>query len=69
MRQRTFYYTWCNRTETDVVCEHCETIVLDVSAGCQHCRQSHERTAHRIAQLKGRQQRREMSETGEFALF
>ena len=69
MRQRTFYYPWCDKTETDYVCEHCETIVLDVAAGCQQCRQSHEKAVQRIEKLKGQQQSIEMSEPGELALF
>lgn len=37
IRKRTFYYPWCDKTETDFVCKHCETIVEDVIAGCQWC--------------------------------
>lgn len=69
MRQRTFYYSWCGKTETDHVCSHCETIVVDVAAGCQHCSQSAEKSAIRIAKLKGTQQRMELSEPTELPLF
>lgn len=36
MRKRTFYYSWCDKTEIDWVCTHCETIVLD-GVTCQWC--------------------------------
>jgi hypothetical protein len=37
-RKRTFYYSWCDRTEIDYVCRHCETVILDTAAGCQWCK-------------------------------
>ena len=69
MRQRTFHYNWCGRTETDYVCEHCETIIMDALAGCQHCRQAADRTQARLLKLKGQQQSIEMSEPHELSLF
>ncbi|TSA51867.1 MAG: hypothetical protein D4R44_06910 [Actinobacteria bacterium] len=68
MRKRTFTYH-DGTSETDYVCERCETIVLDPPAGCQHCRETAQKAASRIAKLKGQQQVIEMSEPGELLLF
>lgn len=68
MRQRTLTY-WDGSTETDYVCERCETIVLDPPAGCQHCRETAEKPAARMLKLKGHQQHIEMSEPHELRLF
>lgn len=69
MRQRTFHYSWCNKTETDYVCSHCETVIVDVEAGCQHCKAKAQATALRIEKLKGLQTSIEHSEPGELLLF
>jgi hypothetical protein len=68
MRQRTITY-WDGSSETDYVCEHCETIVLVPASGCQWCKQTAEKTAARLLKLKGSQQLIEMSETDELQLF
>jgi len=68
MRQRTLNY-WDGSTETDYVCEHCETIVLVPAAGCQQCRNAKKKATARILKWKGSQQMIEMSETDELQLF
>lgn len=51
LRKRVFTYQWCGRTETDYVCTHCETIVLDPAKGCQHCKETDDKAKARIAAL------------------
>jgi len=54
-RSRMFVYQWCGRTECDVVCTRCETIVLDPSKGCQHCQVKEEKQrAHLLSFLESR---------------
>lgn len=69
MRQRTFTYHWCGKTEVDYVCSHCETVIVDVDAGCQHCKAKAQATAMRIEKLKGLQTQIDMSDPGELQLF
>lgn len=55
MRKRIFEYAWCGLTETDYVCEQCETIVLDPEKGCQHCHETDEKKATRLAAFVAKQ--------------
>jgi len=35
LRERTFSFRWCGKSETDWVCMKCGTIAVD--GGCPHC--------------------------------
>ena len=68
MRARTFQYNWCDKTETDYVCERCETIVLDLANGCQHCGMT-KTEAPTVGKIKGVQTSIELNRIGELELF
>lgn len=43
LRDRSFHFAWCNRTETDHVCTVCGAIVPGET--CLHCQRAKEKRA------------------------
>ena len=46
LRERTFHFAWCSRTETDRVCTTCGAIVPGTA--CQHCARIKDKKSERL---------------------
>ena len=46
LRERTFHFNWCHRSETDYVCMQCGTIAVD--GICRHCAEVHAKKQERL---------------------
>lgn len=49
LRERTFHFKWCNRTEVDYVCLTCGTIAVE--GVCQYCERAREKKRERLARF------------------